>query len=141
MSKSPKFSATKMLADVLNLLAMGEDGTITRSGEPKQDGYYVGGSVPGVVLADGESPLYYLPTVRWLVELALAAGCEVGVWTDSEDGKVYVDAPQWLHDKDVAVAIAQERGELAIWDVKGEREIRVGLIVNGEYVKMTREEN
>jgi hypothetical protein len=41
---------------------------------------------------------------------------EFGIWTDPDSNKVYVDLSLHVENYDVAVAIARELGEIAIWD-------------------------
>lgn len=47
-----------------------------------------------------------------------------GIWTD-EDGTVYVDYVEHVDTLSAALSKARERGELAVWDLRNEREIRV----------------
>jgi hypothetical protein len=49
----------------------------------------------------------------------------IGVWTDSETGRVYLDAVEHIESRSDALRIAAERGELAIWDLYAKAEIRL----------------
>lgn len=49
----------------------------------------------------------------------------VGVWTDSETGIQYVDPVAHLLWRDNALAMASRNGELAIWDIRKQREVRL----------------
>lgn len=48
-----------------------------------------------------------------------------GVWTDMEDGKIYFDAVTHVDNREDAVNLGRERGEIAIWDIENGEEIRV----------------
>jgi hypothetical protein len=49
----------------------------------------------------------------------------VGVWTDTDDGRVYVDRVKHVDALSDALDLAREHGELAIWDLREEKEIRL----------------
>lgn len=84
-------------------------------------GFLVGGAYPAVV---ADSPATLSATaVRDLVTNAHTLFA--GWWVDSDDGKVYVDAVQWYQSEHTATAVAHARGEIAIWDLKNGREVRV----------------
>lgn len=51
-------------------------------------------------------------------------GLYLGTWV--HDGKVYVDISEWVGCVRQATALAQERGELAIWDCYHGNEINTG---------------
>lgn len=100
-----------------------EGGTVALNGLPLPSaGYYVGGAGPSLVfdsfaVVDG-------PEIARFVESAPSA--YVGWWVDSETGKIYIDAVEWYANEFTATAIAQVRHELAVWDIAGERELRLG---------------
>ena len=50
-----------------------------------------------------------------------ASGVGVGTWV--HDGQIYFDLVQHLYNLDVATNIAKERGEIAIYDCKNQKEI------------------
>lgn len=49
----------------------------------------------------------------------------VGVWKDSETGFYYVDLVEHISDRASALQLATERGEIAIWDLRERKEVRV----------------
>jgi len=49
----------------------------------------------------------------------------VGGWTDSATGKRYVDVGVGTDALEIALAIARENSQIAIWDLKESKEIRV----------------
>ncbi|WP_029090044.1 hypothetical protein [Brevibacterium album] len=109
-----------------------EGATALLPGAP-EGGYVVGGLVPSIVLAE---PDQWLPDVQdavarilsdLIVTETVAAAQAVGVWRDSDTGLVYVDASSIIADREDALAVARERGELAVWDRVNGREIRTGV--------------
>ena len=59
-------------------------------------------------------------------ELRTIAGLGlVGVWLDKPGGRVYVDKVRHIDTLVEALNLAASLGELAIWDLRGECEIRV----------------
>jgi hypothetical protein len=49
----------------------------------------------------------------------------IGSWTDKDTGDVHLDLCFLYEDKRTALEVASIRGELAIWDIAGNREIPV----------------
>jgi len=49
----------------------------------------------------------------------------LGGWIDEDTDLVYIDISQHFTEKGQALAAAHYHGELAIWDLENEREIRV----------------
>lgn len=49
----------------------------------------------------------------------------LGTWLDTTDGRVYIDVVESIANRDKALQIAKERGELAIFDTVAGDEIRV----------------
>ena len=49
----------------------------------------------------------------------------VGVWKDSQAGRVYVDRVRHIDTLAEALKLAKELGELAIWDLRSNSEIRL----------------
>lgn len=96
-------------------------------GEAPVDGYMVGGEVPSLILPlDAWKPMHN--TDEWLTEhwvlLNGEPGLYAGIWTDPETGKTYIDISRNVADLYTALAIADARGELAIWDVASAKEVR-----------------
>lgn len=141
MTKHNTTSQSIILAEVIDAIAGKQDGTFGPEliDEPKFDGFWVGGFQPSVTLTNGDDLLDEsgkLSEVAALVKSSLDNGGNVGVWTNPEDGVVWVDESRWFADQAEAVEQAQANRELAIWDVKGEREVNVGTFLDGEYVKL-----
>lgn len=83
-------------------------------------GHAVGGVLPTLVLhrADGAA-------VREFVRRSLISGSDVfGSWRD-EGGAIHIDAVDIIEDRDVALEIARERNEIAIYDLDNREEVRV----------------
>ena len=99
--------------------------------EIPESGYMVGGYVDSLifdvdVLTHGD--LAYRMILRWLTgHLALATKFSVflGGWVDSDTDLVYVDLAQHFIEKSDALAVAAFQDEIAIWDLKEAKEIRV----------------
>ena len=59
-------------------------------------------------------------------ELRTIAGLGlVGVWKDIQGGRVYVDKVRHIGTREEAMTLAKSLGEIAIWDLRGQCEIRV----------------
>lgn len=83
--------------------------------EPIVDGpWAVGGSMAGdVVPLNGNALMvgaYFAEAIR---TLCLRGAVTIGTWVD--EGMLYVDAVDLVDDTDEAIALAAERGELAIY--------------------------
>jgi hypothetical protein len=88
--------------------------------QPKH-GYFVGGHGPCLVL----------PSMEHLTrELADSFASHirtdwVGWWTDSETGKIYLDAVQWYPFRVDAEREARYAGEIAFYDVANDSDVRL----------------
>jgi hypothetical protein len=107
------------------LLASREGFTVDRDGNTPISGYMVGGLVPSLILEPGQ-PLRedietWIETQRKVIALPAPW---FGIWEDSETGKIYVDLSQQYEDLYTALAVADSRKELAIWDVASAQEVR-----------------
>ena len=97
-------------------------------------GYYVGGAVSPLILSD---PLEFTPDARWDVQVFVNylreyVACQyVGWWSDSETGKVWIDATTWHTDEFTAGKVARERREIAIYDIHNDRELRIAYTEEG----------
>ena len=49
----------------------------------------------------------------------------LGIWTDSESGKCYIDLSVWIESKDEAISKGKELNEIAIFDLAEQKEIRL----------------
>lgn len=95
---------------------------IVNYGERWAYGYFVG--LPGgYSFSKGELVGLGLATTRMLSELT--GQSLIGWWTDPETGIVHIDPVEHVADYETAVAHARQRGELAIWDAREDREVRV----------------
>lgn len=54
---------------------------------------------------------------------------ELGVWRDERDGAVYFDVSELVQDREEAVRLGRERGQLAVWDFASGSEVRCGELV------------
>jgi hypothetical protein len=84
-------------------------------------GFYVGGVRPSLVVSDVSD--LDRGDLAWFI-----GGTEAryfGVWTDTDDGKIYFDAVTHVDNFHDAFTLGSERGEIAIWDIERGEEIRV----------------
>jgi len=111
--------------DIFNSIADGNDGTLGADGANLPvTGYFVGGVTAPLVFdsfREANTPSALGDIVEFLKSTETAF---VGWWTDSETGKVYVDDTTWHSSLESATGAAQERGEIAFWDILCETEIR-----------------
>jgi hypothetical protein len=49
----------------------------------------------------------------------------IGIWTDTETGKTWVDNTHYFTELDTALEFAKRHNQLAIWDNLANREVRV----------------
>jgi len=50
----------------------------------------------------------------------------LGLWHNTEDGKVYLDVSQNIQDKGAAISAGQARDQISIWDVANFAEVQTG---------------
>ena len=141
MSKHNTANQPLIFSQVVDAIVGKQGGTFgPDTDEPKFNGYFVGGSQPTVRVRNGEQLVTDLTKLAEVVELvrrAIGRGSNVGTWLNPETSEVEVDDSEWIESKSLAIETAQDRHELAIWDVKGEREINVGrFTADGDYVKL-----
>ena len=99
------------------------------------EGYIVGGlvepttmyaEVDGSAYADvnahfaGFTKLWHKYEMQ-LDEMPFPSGLGVGTWI--HEGQIYFDLVQRIYNLDVATGVAKERGEIAIYDCKNQKEI------------------
>jgi hypothetical protein len=112
------------IAELLHAMVKGEEGggTVRRTESPlPSGGYYVGGIYPSLVFPSVDT--FDRGEVAWWIGNHFASF--YGVWVDSTDGKVYVDAVSHFHFIKNALDNGKARGEIAIWGIKENEEIRV----------------
>lgn len=61
----------------------------------------------------------------WLRHTVSDDAAFVGVWVDSASGKVYFDEVRIVEDRDEAIKLGREWGQLAIFDLNEGEEIRL----------------
>jgi hypothetical protein len=102
-------------------------GTFTLTGEQvlHRRGYYVGGLVPSaIVAAFGVSYIedclerFVQQHVGWTED---REDIYLGTWLNG--GNVYIDLSEWVGDRDQAIGLGRERGELAVWDCERGEEV------------------
>lgn len=89
----------------------------------KTNGFLVGGACPAIVRES-----VHEVTKSDIINLIVRAddiADAIGGWIDEEDGKAYLDGNTWIADLGTALEVAQDRGELAIWDIEGGKSIYV----------------
>lgn len=99
------------------------DGAIVNYGERWAYGYFV--ALHGGIKLDRKSHIAPENWVRYMGSDFEGVSHLIGVWTDHETGTVYIDPVEHIADYETAVAHATQRGELAIWDAREDREIRI----------------
>lgn len=55
-------------------------------------------------------------------------GKVLGGWLDTESGVTYLDVVTIVDSKELALDLAVQHGELAVYDIAGAQEIRTGLV-------------
>lgn len=93
----------------------GDGATLDQRGDvlTYRDGYQVGaGGIAAATITRDDVAAFMA---------GLGDGMAVGLWR--HDGVTYLDASEWYPDKATALAVARERGELAVWDWAAGREV------------------
>lgn len=105
------------------ILANRDGGTIALNGsELPTTGYFVGGITSALVYGPQDGPEDVIEFVRYLDNL----GAEyVGWWTDQETGALWIDGSDHFAQQWFAEGIARDRGEIAIYDIANQAEIRL----------------
>ena len=110
-------------------------GTLTLSGElgTPNHGYFVGGAGPLLAFQSEEMLRENWKAVESYVSAMISSGHQhLGWWTDPETEKVYLDCSTWHPDMFQADQHAMRRGEIAFYDVEGDRDIKTGSTGVGE---------
>lgn len=109
---------------IVDSVIMGRDGTVAYGGSDlPTTGYFVGGLYKSLILEDASA--VRLHEVASFVTNSPAVDY-YGVWTDQEDGAVYIDGVNHYESLEEALLWASEREEIAIWDIARGEEIRLG---------------
>lgn len=102
-------------------------------------GYMVGGVVESLyfdamlIRDPGHWRTAYQMIMRWVNEnfaRATQVNTFLGGWIDTEENIAYVDLSQHFTDLRAALSMARLNDEIAIWDLKNGKEIRVVETVN-----------
>lgn len=81
-------------------------------------GFIVGGVTPTIIVDADKDAM-----VRAICTHMVNDHPMVGTWLN--DGKIHVDAVEWIEDRERALEVAKERGEIAIWDCAETKEVFV----------------
>ena len=129
MSESPAYQVVRgIVSAVVKDTESPAGGTVSLANLPlPTTGYFVGGAVPELVFESFVT--VNGPKIVEFVESAPSRYVEW--WVDTETGRVHVDAVNWYQEEFAAGAIARARGELAVWDIARNRELRLAY-VDGE---------
>lgn len=112
----------------------GEDGTVDSFAQldgSEEDslptkGYWVGGVRPSLIISDvahldrGE--------LAWFIGTTEAR--YFGVWRDRASGDIFFDGSDHIDNEMDALVLADERNELAIWDIVNSREIEISDVLD-----------
>lgn len=103
---------------------MGNGGTVLSDTlAPVTSGFVVGGRWGAIVIEPGADCRQARESA---FEAVRASGAPVvGWWLDTETGRVWVEAVDVVDTRPKALALAQARGELAIYDLSTEVEVRL----------------
>lgn len=116
------YQTAQLLIDMIN---SGDDGTVdTENQDLPESGYFVGGVRPSLVMKDAAHA--DRGDIGWFV-----GGTDAryfGIWTDTEDGLIYVDAVDHMETLEDALTLGAERGEIAVWDITNGEERRVSPV-------------
>lgn len=114
----------------LSLYAMakaGEDGTLDADNETLPTyGYWVGGRCESLVYKDVES--IDRGELAWFI--GTNPSQHYGVWVNQVDKRIYFDVADHQEFRVDAEALAKLRGEIAIWGIEEDGEIRVSADQN-----------
>lgn len=96
-------------------------------------GYMVGGMVDGVMTAaemlspEHHDDLVYAITnyISKHFDLLTQRNIFLGGWVDAQEDTLWIDISERFNVKEYALLTAEDRGEIAIWDVAESEEIRV----------------
>jgi hypothetical protein len=114
-----------MLASELIFAAKNQGGgTFTRSATyfSGKNGFVVGGIVPSLVIEPSAITIEAVERTEEWIERNRSARY-YGSWNDA--GTIHIDAVDIIEDREEAIRLAEERGELAIYDLAADEEVRV----------------
>lgn len=111
------------LAGVSDDIIMEGGGTFNEDLTPvmREDGYWVSVADHGTVVPVDEFDDVAL--ARYAGHVNLRSDEYIGAWVD--EGLVHLDVTRWFEDLNEALEFGAKNGQLAIWDIAGNREIRV----------------
>lgn len=123
----------KLHPNVLNTIRQNPSGFSVRpkNGASPDKGYMV--SLPGRTkllngpdLAGPNGARILNDFVRQNSDVLSKPGAHIGGWTDSATGITHLDISQNIVDRNRAIKSGVKRNQIAIWDVKKQREIKTG---------------
>lgn len=116
---------------VRDTLASGGATVPLNGGTVPADGYMVGGVAPPLLLDSRtvtggrlRAAVDERLTDQWSVASDIPS-MYLGSWTDADTGRLYVEISEHIATLADAEEIGRQRGELAVWDLGGSREIRL----------------
>lgn len=120
-------------AVAFNLILMGINnggGTVDAHANDASDfpGFVVGGKT-GTLMFTGKPES--AEVIQWIRDHESGF---YGVWVDGETGFWHFDTVDLLGDFDEAVALGRRRGEIAIWDGKNGREVRLDDVAEDHFI-------
>ena len=115
------------------VLATPAGGTIAFDGSAlPTTGYFVGGIVSPLIITEQDNPAErhhmldaFVSYLRGLTDVTVPF---LGWWTDDETGHLWVDGTTWHGSEFEAGRIGRGRREIAIFDIAGERELRLAYV-------------
>ena len=114
--------AAATLTDGGATFVLGADAFLTSAAVPT----FVVGRARGIAAREVPAQAFGSNDVLWQLSRARIVGAD-GVGTWAHDGTVYVDLVEIFTDRDAALSVARDRGELAIWDAYAGAEISTGI--------------
>jgi hypothetical protein len=89
-------------------------------------GYAVGNGAKGIALTFGSDlEAFDVSVERVIAQTKLIGADYFGTWIDTSTQQLYIDPVNVFASKDFALGVAFERGELAVYDLDKQREIRI----------------
>ena len=128
----PAYKSSAEAADIL--VANKEGYTLIRDRNvalSETSGYLVGGAARGdelVFLPGTDEAVMRAAIARWIDRQPRFDNNRpqyIGIWTDSATGKIHLDVSDWIEPLFEAEAIGVLRRQIAIWDCRNGKEIRL----------------
>lgn len=117
---------------LIDSLLVSDGVTVSVTNAPVPDSGYMVGGLDSLTLTRNELTLnrqgVYNTLSRFVsanLRAAMCADVFLGGWIDSADQTVWIDFSQHIVTKDYAMELGKSRGEIAIWDLAANEEIRL----------------